>query len=105
MRRQPKAFVESTAVIAILCVLGWLALRRKYIEAAKRQLSTNGNDGVALKRWQTGQIISFALSEAVAMYGLNLRYAGLAFSGAAWFYVAGLLLMLSSFPRSPVTNE
>jgi hypothetical protein len=66
-RRPTDSFFESITVLAILCVAGWAVLRRKYVGEGKRQLSRDPNDGRALKRWQTGQNISFVASEAIAL--------------------------------------
>jgi hypothetical protein len=104
IRRQSRFFLQAISGMSILCAGGWLVLRRKYVVEGTRQLSNDRSDSRALRRWQTGQIISFAMSEAIAMYGLNLRYRGLTFSEAATFYIAGLLLMIFSFPRSPIED-
>ncbi len=100
-RHPAKSFFESITVVAILCAVGWAVLRRKYVGAGRRQLARDPKDTLALRRWQTGRTISFMMSEAVALYGLNLRYAGFTLSEVLPFYAAGLILMIFSAPRPP----
>lgn len=101
MRKQPDAFVVSITVLAVLCVTAWGALRWKLLRQRRKELSEDPREGRTAKRWQTAQLISFALSEAVALYGVNLRYAGLSLHQVIHFYLAGFLLMVFSFPKAP----
>ena len=52
-------------------------------------------------RWQTGYILGFAQSEAIALFGLSLRYMGFTLREVSPFYVVGFVLMLLSWPRVP----
>jgi hypothetical protein len=44
---------------------------------------------------------TFALSEAVVIYGVVLRFVGFRFSQVVPFFLAGLILMLFFGPRRP----
>jgi len=101
-RSHSKSFRESIMLMAVLCVVGWGVVRRKYIGKAKLQLSQDPKHSQALRRWQAGYVISFMMSEAVALYGVNLRYRGVALREVAPFYVAGFILMVFSAPKPPV---
>jgi hypothetical protein len=92
--------VRAITGLAVLVTVSWLVLRRKYLGRSVTALRSNPENVQAIKRWQTGQVLSFVLSEAVALYGVNLRYLGLSFREVIPFYAAGLALMLWSWPRA-----
>jgi hypothetical protein len=48
--------------------------------------------------------MTYALSEAIAIFGLLLRFIGFSFSHVASFYVAGFILLLFFGPRRPVSQ-
>ena len=50
---------------------------------------------------RTYHILSFALSEAVALYGFVLRVLGASRAEVSPFFVAALFLFLLCFPRAP----
>ncbi len=54
-----------------------------------------------LERWQGGQTISICLSEAVALFGLALRFLGGTRWEAAPFYAVAMLLLVVWMPRRP----
>jgi len=76
-------------------------LRRILVVPAERALSQNLADAPALVRWRTGYILTYALSEAVALLGLVLRLLGFTFSQVATFYAVGLILLMFFGPRRP----
>jgi len=94
------------AVIAGLCVAIVIVksvVRRVYVAQGAYLLAKDRTDLQALKRWRTGHIYCFALSEAVAMFGLVLQ-GGFTLREVAPFYVAGFILMLFSRPITPPEN-
>jgi hypothetical protein len=46
--------------------------------------------------------MTYALSEAIAIFGLVLRLIGFSLSQVAYFYIAGFILLLFFGPRRPV---
>jgi hypothetical protein len=64
-------FFEAITLLAVLCAIGRFVLRGKYIREGSLMLAQDQADARALKRWQTGHIIGYALSEAIALYGFN----------------------------------
>jgi hypothetical protein len=62
----------------------------------------NSADAKAAKQWEAGQVISLAMAEGVAYWGLVIR---MVFHGALWqaslFYLTGALLLLFWTPRMP----
>jgi hypothetical protein len=73
-----------------------------------RLLSTPGpisspqqnNQGV-LARWRTACIVTWALCEAIALYGLVLHFIGFQMSQSLFFFIVGFVLMLLFAPRPP----
>ncbi|SRR5260370_14360901 len=99
----PKRFFDVIAGLCVAIVIAKSVVRRVYFVQGEYLLATDRTDLQALKRWQTGHIYCFALSEAVAMFGLVLR-GGSTLREVAPFYLAGFVLMLSSRPKTPPEN-
>jgi hypothetical protein len=101
-RPEPKvSFFKAIAAVAIGLVFSCLVLRRKYVVQPAKRLVLEPTDAAALKRWQAGHILHYSMSEAVALYGLVLRYQGFSLSQVLPFYLVGLALMLYGRPRAP----
>ena len=84
---------------ALLLAMG--AIRQRMISPAQQILRSQPEDALALARWRAGNIVTFALAEAVALYGLVLRMLGAKLLQALPFYAAGAVLMLVFTPRRP----
>jgi F0F1-type ATP synthase membrane subunit c/vacuolar-type H+-ATPase subunit K len=95
------AFIYTMAALAIFMIGAILVLRGIFVKSAERALRENPEKAVALNRWRAGYIVTFALSEAVALYGVVLRFTGARFSHVAPFFVAGFILLLFFGPRRP----
>jgi archaellum biogenesis protein FlaJ (TadC family) len=91
--------IYSIAALAIFVIAAILVVRRIFVKPAERVLQENPENTVALNRWRAGYIVTFALSEAVALYGVVLRFIGLPFSQVVSFFIAGFILMLFFGPR------
>ena len=94
------ALAGMTVVMAVTVVI----LRRALILQAQPALASNPADLNALNRWRTGHIVVYAISEAIALFGLVLRLTGFTLSQVVSFYIAGVLLLLFFPPRRP-SNE
>ena len=93
------AFIYTMAALAIFVIGPILVVRGIIVKPAERALQENPENAVALNRWRAGYIVTFALSEAVALYGVVLRFAGVRFLQVVPFFVAGFILMLFFGPR------
>jgi hypothetical protein len=96
--------VSPTSVYAMVlratCTSGAiLEVRRLMLKAAESMLAENRENPAALYRWRASYMASYALSEAVMLYGVVLRFMGLKFSQVAPFFIAGVILMLFFGPR------
>jgi hypothetical protein len=92
-------YVLSLATITIVGVI--LVVRRTLVRQSESMLATRPGDALTLNRWRAGYIMTYALSEAIAMFGLVLRILGFSLSQVLSFYVAGFALLLFFGPRRP----
>jgi hypothetical protein len=96
-------YALSLATITIVGVI--LVVRRTLVMQSASTLASRPNDVPTLNRWRTGYIMTYALSEAIAMFGLVLRLIGFSLSQVASFYIAGFILLLFFGPRRPAVIE
>ena len=94
-------FYFAIMLVAVFLVAMIAGARRWLVVPAEAALARQGEERAALGRWQTGYIVTYALSEAVALFGLVLRVIGFSLSQVATFYVVGLILMMFFGPRRP----
>ena len=96
---------RAIALVAISTVVIIFVVRRLLVSRAVQALGKNPEDQPAFLRWRGGSIATFALCEAIALYGFVLRMQGFTLSQVAPFYISGLLLMVYFGPRRPVSND
>jgi len=95
-------YVLSMVTVTIVGVI--LVVRRTLVAHSAGILRDRPNDGTTLGRWRAGYVMTYALSEAVALFGLVLRIIGFSLSQIAPFYVAGFILLLFYGPRRPASS-
>jgi len=93
-------YVLSLATITIVGVI--LVVRRTLVLQSAVALAARPHDAATLNRWRTGHIMTYALSEAIAVFGLVLRLVGFTLPQVAYFYVAGFILLAFFGPRRPI---
>lgn len=91
----------AIAALAGLMVVSAFSVRRRFVTNSADILRTDVSNSAALARWRTGQMLGFAVAEAVVLYGLVVRFTGASTVHAAPFYVGGILLFLAFFPTRP----
>ena len=92
---------QAVAAVSVMTVVSLFILRRIMVLPALATLRNSPADVQALGRWRAGYIVSYALCEAVALYGFVLRVLGFPFSQVVLFYVASLGLLLYYRPQLP----
>jgi hypothetical protein len=92
---------QAVAAVSVATVVALFVLRRMIVLPAFATLQTSPNDARALSRWRAGYIGSYALCEALALYGFALRVLGFPFSHVVLFYVASLALLMYYRPQLP----
>lgn len=115
IRRTPKtldpAILKGLAVLASAVGAVALFIRLLRLPAAEEKLRLASNDLVLSNRWATDppvarrwfflHILSFALCESIALYGLLLRFNGASLPQVGGFYAGAIALMLLWTPRRP----
>jgi hypothetical protein len=92
-------YVLSLVTITIVGVI--LVVRRTLVLHSESMLVVRPSDAPTLNRWRAGYIMTYALSEAIALFGLVLRILGFSLSQVLSFYAAGFILLLFFGPRRP----
>ena len=95
-------YVFSTLAVAIVGVI--FVVRRTLVLRAAESLASHPDDSLSLNHWRTGYIATYALCEALALFGLVLRFMGSNFQQSVPFYIGGFTLLFFFRPREPVTS-
>ena len=92
-------YVLSLVSITVVGII--LVVRRTLVLQSEETLRAANPDAATLRRWRSGYIATYALSEALALFGLILRAMGFTLGQVAAFYLAGFILILFFGPRQP----
>jgi hypothetical protein len=97
-------FYFAITLVALTMVGMAFAAWRLFVLRSEATLAALPEDAVALKRWRAGYIFTYALCEAVALFGFVLRILGFTLSEVAPFYIVGFVLMILFSPHRPPTG-
>jgi hypothetical protein len=92
-------YALSMVTVTIVGVI--LVVRRTLVAQSATILRSRPEDAATLGRWRAGYVMTYALSEAIALFGLVLRMIGFSLSQVAPFYIAGFILLFFFWPRRP----
>jgi hypothetical protein len=92
-------YVLSMVTVTIVGVI--LVVRRTLVSHSASALAARPEDPLNLGRWRAGYMMTYALSESIALFGFVLRLTGFSLSQVAPFYIAGFILLLFFGPRRP----
>ena len=95
------SYVFTTLGVAIVGAI--FVVRRTLVFRAAESLATQPEDGLSLNHWRTGYFATYALCEALALFGLILRFMGCSFEQSAPYYLGGFILLFFFRARAPVT--
>jgi F0F1-type ATP synthase membrane subunit c/vacuolar-type H+-ATPase subunit K len=95
------SYVFTTLGVAIVGAI--FVVRRTLVFRAAESLATQPEDGLSLNHWRTGYFATYALCEALALFGLVLRFMGCGFQQSVPYYLGGFILLFFFRPRMPVT--
>lgn len=94
------SYVFTTAGVAIVGVI--FVVRRTLVLRSAENLATHPDDSITLGHWKSGYVATYALCEALALFGLILRFMGCSFQQSAPFYIGGFILLFFFGPQDPV---
>lgn len=92
-------YAISFASISVVGVI--LVVRKTLVLQSEAGLREKPGDAVMISRWKTGYIVTYALCEALALFGLSLRVMGFTRAQVWPYYAGGFVLLLLFWPRIP----
>ncbi len=93
------SYIFSTLAVGIVGTI--FVVRRTLVFRAASTLATQPDDNLSLNQWKTGYIATYALCEALALFGLVLRFRGSELQQSLLFYLGGFALLFFFRPRQP----
>ncbi len=93
------SYMFSTLAVGIVGTI--FVVRRTLVLRAATTLATQPEDNLSLNQWRTGYVATYALCEALALFGLVLRFRGSELQQSLLFYVGGFVLLFFFRPRQP----
>ena len=93
------SYVFTTAGVAIVGMV--FVVRRTLVLRSAENLASHPDDRLTLSHWKSGYIATYALCEALALFGLIRRIMGFKFEQCLPFYVGGFVLLFFFGPREP----
>jgi hypothetical protein len=96
------SYVFSTAAVAVVGVI--FVVRRTLVLRSAESLASEPDDPVSLRHWKSGYFATYALCEALALFGLVQRFMGFTLQQSLLFYIGGFVLLFFFGPREPVSS-
>jgi len=95
------SYIFSTLAVGIVGTI--FVVRRTLVLRAAENLATHPDDSLSLNHWQTGYIATYALCEALGLFGLVLRFRGCQLQQSLLFYAGAFVLLVFFRPRQPAS--
>lgn len=95
------SYLFSTLAVGVVGTI--FVVRRTLVLRAAASLAAHPDDGLSLSQWRTGYVATYSLCEALALFGLVLRFRGSSLQQSALFYIGGFVLLVFFRPREPVS--
>ncbi|HTW57001.1 MAG TPA: hypothetical protein VMD99_02600 [Terriglobales bacterium] len=95
------SYVFTTLGVAIVGAI--FVVRRTLVLRAAESLATHPDDNLSLNHWRTGYVATYALCEALALFGLILRFLGCNFQQCVPYYIGGFVLLFFFRPQQPAS--
>lgn len=93
------SYLFTTLAVAVVGAI--FVVRRTLVFRAEASLARNPNETLSLNHWRTGYIATYALCEALALFGLLQRFLGASVQQSVPYYVGGFILLAFFRPRQP----
>jgi cytochrome b561 len=93
------SYVFTTAGVALVGMI--FVVRRTLVSRSAESLAAHPDDLVTLQHWKNGYVATYALCEALALFGWVLRIMGCGLQQSLPFYVGGFALLFFFGPREP----
>jgi F0F1-type ATP synthase membrane subunit c/vacuolar-type H+-ATPase subunit K len=96
------SYLFSTLAVGVVGTI--FVVRRTLVLRAADALATHPDDNISLHHWRTGYIATYALCEALALFGLVLRFRGSTMEQSLLFYIGGFVLLFFFRPVQPAST-
>jgi len=93
------SYIFTTLAVPVIGII--FVVRRTLVFRAEGSLANEPNEVVSLSQWRTGYIVTYALCEALALFGLMQRFLGARVEQSVPYYLGGFVLLLFFRPRQP----
>src|ERR1700686_5421546 len=102
----PSRGVDATlsylfATLSVAIVGAIFVVRRTLVLRAGESLASRPADNLSLNPWRTGYIATYVLCEALALFGLVLRFRASPTQASVPYYLGGFVLLLFFRPKEP----
>jgi F0F1-type ATP synthase membrane subunit c/vacuolar-type H+-ATPase subunit K len=94
------SYLFSTLAVGIVGTI--FVVRRTLVQRAAASLAEHPDDSLSLGHWSTGYFVTYALCEALALFGLVLRFLGSPMQQSVLFYLGAFALLFFFRAREPV---
>jgi hypothetical protein len=96
------SYIFSTLAVGIVGTI--FVVRRTLVQRAAAILAAHPDDSLSLDHWKSGYLMTYALCEALAIFGLVLRFRGSQMEQSLLFYIGGFVLIFFFRAKEPVTT-
>jgi hypothetical protein len=96
------SYLFTTVGVAIVGMI--FVVRRTLVLRAADSLAAHPDDQLSLGHWRTGYIATYVLCEALALFGLILRFLGGPLAQSVPYYLGGFVLLWFFRPKLPVRH-
>ncbi len=93
------SYLFTTLAVAVVGTI--FVVRRTLVLRAAESLATHPDDELSLNQWRTGYLATYALCEALALFGLVQRFLGCTLQQSLLYYLGGIVLIGFFRPRPP----
>jgi hypothetical protein len=95
------SYLFTTLAVAVVGTI--FVVRRTLVLRAAESLATHPDDDLSLNQWRTGYLATYALCEALALFGLVQRFLGCTLQQSLLYYLGGFVLIFFFRPRQPAS--
>lgn len=96
------SYLFSTLAVGIVGTI--FVVRRTLVQRAAASLASHPDDSLSLNHWKSGYIATYALCEALALFGLVLRFRGSQMQQSLLFYIGGFVLLMFFRASEPAAH-
>jgi len=96
------SYLFATLGVAIVGII--FVVRRTLVFRAEASLANEPDDSLSLNQWRTGYITTYALCEALGLFGLILQFMGGGLQASVPYYLSGFVLLFFFRPHQPETQ-